>query len=289
VLWLLVILTILVFIVSKETKTHTKLVTVTQNQAKALALAESGVFRAVMLIAANQISESQQKPIIFDSRVYPLESKEGILKISIQEANGLININSAKEPLLKYFFASLNLENSNPEMYVDRILDWIDSDDLRRLHGAEKNDYLSAGFDYYPFNRSFNDIAELNLISGISPQIYKKISPYISTYSESDTIDLSSAPEYILLGLPGIDHALANAILNYRTENKTFPLSEIPESAKAYLNYNSGINYKISSYSIVGSIKSGVVANISVNASSKEPMVILSWQQEIDSVFYELD
>src|SRR5207247_975234 len=57
---------------------------------------------------------------------------------------------------------------------VDSILDWRDSDDVPRLHGAEVDDYgqvfLSRG--RLPYNAPFKSLQEVLLVKHMTPAIY---------------------------------------------------------------------------------------------------------------------
>ena len=57
------------------------------------------------------------------------------------------------------------------DIIVDSILDWIDTDDLHRLNGAESDYYQSLPNPYKAKNGRLDTLEELLLIKGMSPDI----------------------------------------------------------------------------------------------------------------------
>ncbi|MGI9014605.1 MAG: general secretion pathway protein GspK [Phycisphaerales bacterium] len=57
-----------------------------------------------------------------------------------------------------------------PEDIIACIQDWIDEDDDLRIEGAEESYYLSLGVPYAPRNNFMRNMAELELVYGLSPE-----------------------------------------------------------------------------------------------------------------------
>ena len=55
---------------------------------------------------------------------------------------------------------------------VNCILDWIDPDDNPRIQGAENSYYQDLSPSYYVKNGPIDDLSELLLIKGITPELY---------------------------------------------------------------------------------------------------------------------
>ncbi len=53
---------------------------------------------------------------------------------------------------------------------VDAILDWQDQDQLKRMHGAESDDYLRLGLPP-PADGPFTSVCELRLVLGVTPEL----------------------------------------------------------------------------------------------------------------------
>ena len=52
------------------------------------------------------------------------------------------------------------------------ILDWIDPDENTHLNGAENEEYQRRDPPYYAKNKPIDDLSELLLIRGITPEMY---------------------------------------------------------------------------------------------------------------------
>ena len=58
------------------------------------------------------------------------------------------------------------------EKLADRIIDFIDADDIPRPHGMEKDGYIKAGLNYIPFNGPLTSLDQLLLVPGVSQQLF---------------------------------------------------------------------------------------------------------------------
>jgi hypothetical protein len=63
-------------------------------------------------------------------------------------------------------FEEMGIDLGQAEILTDSLIDWMDQDDLKRLNGAEKEDYDFDGKDYRPSNEILKDFEELRLIQG---------------------------------------------------------------------------------------------------------------------------
>lgn len=79
-------------------------------------------------------------------------------------------------------FVRLLLSLSIEPEKADLIVDWIDADNIKTSeHGAEDQDYLSGrNGPYLAANKPMTSVAELNFITGLSPQDVQDLLPYVS-------------------------------------------------------------------------------------------------------------
>lgn len=85
--------------------------------------------------------------VALDDRPYrfgPPQSDESV-EIRIQDSRGLINLNLATREELLRLLARLGIEQEKLDPLVARLQDYTDPDDLIRLNGAEREEYLRAG------------------------------------------------------------------------------------------------------------------------------------------------
>jgi len=67
------------------------------------------------------------------------------LPLRIQDARGLINLNLATREELMRLLGRLGVEQDRLDPLVAKLQDYTDLDELRRLNGAEREDYVRAG------------------------------------------------------------------------------------------------------------------------------------------------
>jgi general secretion pathway protein K len=88
---------------------------------------------------------------------------------------------------------------------LDAVLDWRDADRLRRIHGAEEDDYRAAGKSYVPSNAAFKTVDELLRVVGMTPELYRMLSPALTVYSKLPGINSAFASRKVLLAIPGVN------------------------------------------------------------------------------------
>jgi type II secretory pathway component PulK len=107
------------------------------------------------------------------------------------------------------------VDYSDADQLAQAILDWKDEDEIPRLNGGEREEYLEDEALVLPPNRDFVEIDELRHVRGMTPELYVRAAPHLTLIGDGD-INLNSAPEEVLLAVPGMDPAGATAILQLR-------------------------------------------------------------------------
>jgi general secretion pathway protein K len=100
-------------------------------------------------------------------------------------------------------FAILGVGSDETARLVDAIADWKDEDDLRRLNGAERDDYRRAGLPWVPRNGPFEAVEELRLVVGMTPALYARALPLVTIYSQNARVNPATASAEVLQALPG--------------------------------------------------------------------------------------
>ena len=88
------------------------------------------------------------------------------------DEGGKISLNRADEALLRKVFETLGLKADEQEEITDAIIDWRDSDDLHRLHGAEDEYYMKLPEPYHAKNGPFDSVDELLQVRGITRELF---------------------------------------------------------------------------------------------------------------------
>jgi general secretion pathway protein K len=113
-----------------------------------------------------------------------------------QDAPGLLDINAAEPVSIAALLVALDVDSEDATDIADRIADWRDDDNLTRPHGAERQAYEGSGFAP-PANRPFEVETEISSVLGISEALARCVAPYLTTYSGSEGVDPSAAPDVL--------------------------------------------------------------------------------------------
>jgi general secretion pathway protein K len=178
----------------------------------------------------------------------------GIFSIKIIDLERKININSINEtsiPILQQALTMVGADPGDIPTITDSFLDWIDIDENPHMSGAESADYVARpNPGYAPYvakNGPIDDLSELLLVKGVTPQIYFGPSepglgvlarprvpppmPFMNappaaggpvglvdlfTPISLGVININTASAQVLQLIPGIDPSLAQAIVTTR-------------------------------------------------------------------------
>lgn len=180
----------------------------------------------------------------------PLTLGHGTVTWKITDLESKFNINSPEQILQQVLPQALTLMGvaageSTP--IVNSILDWIDPDDNTHVEGAETEHYQNLNPPYTAKNGPIDDISELLLIKGITPDIYyggaatnyqptyysRQRNPFgqsanampaisvgmasLFTPLSAGKININTASAEVLQLIPGVDPMIAEAIVGGRS------------------------------------------------------------------------
>jgi len=148
--------------------------------------------------------------------------------VALTDAGSALHLNRAGEAELHRLLVALRVDAGRADRLAQAILDWRDSDDLHRARGAEREDYLKAGAAVLPANRPFDRISDLVHVMGMTPEIYRRLRPYL-TLLGTGQVNLNTAGRPVLLALPGMTESAAAVILRRRAVGR--PIRNLEELA----------------------------------------------------------
>jgi len=156
------------------------------------------------------------------------EASDGVrVTVDFEDESGKIPLDADTDPsILIALFTEMGFSLQEAEHLTDPLLDWMDDDDLARLHGFDGDDYDREDPPYYPPNRRIRSWDELRLIYVVqehffdeagnpTPQL-RQFQRAVSLY-HTGQININMAPPIVLNVLQqhyGID---AMGILDFRT------------------------------------------------------------------------
>lgn len=155
-------------------------------------------------------------------RPYSLKIGDRTCKIFISDEGAKININKmTNETRVGFikFLKAFKLEELTAEIITDSILDWLDEDELHHVNGAEKQYYDTLPEPYEPKNGPFENIEELSLVRGITPEIFELLREHLTIYG-SGKINVNFASKEVLQYVPMITQEIAEAIIKSRLKHK---------------------------------------------------------------------
>jgi general secretion pathway protein K len=140
--------------------------------------------------------------------------------IEVHDLGEKLNINRMSEIQLQTFFSFLLSDFSKSTQLSQAIMDWRDADSIPRPSGAERDAYIKAEMLALPTNAPFREIEELQDVMGMTPEIYERARPYLTTHGTLAQVNLNSAPVPVLRALPGMTDATLNLILQMRSQGR---------------------------------------------------------------------
>ncbi len=155
----------------------------------------------------------------------PFTLGRGTVTWKITDLERKFNIN-APEPVLQQIlpqaFNLIGVSPGDSTPAVNSILDWIDPDDQTHVEGAESRDYEALDPPYDAKNGPIDDISELLLIKGITPEMYygAAATNYQPTYFSQDRNRFSrnsAAPPLVTAGLRDLFTPLSDGKININT------------------------------------------------------------------------
>lgn len=114
-----------------------------------------------------------------------------VASISVASTSGFVDLNSASRDTLERLFASAGAVNA-PALAA-AVTDFRDIDSDRSIDGAEAEEYAAAGLTHGPKNAPFTTVGELDQVLGMTPQIFARVRPYVTTRSGLATPDMGVA------------------------------------------------------------------------------------------------
>ncbi len=246
VLWLLALLAIMAGSYSLTTRTETRLTAAQVQAAQARGLAEAGIWLGVQQLLQPGNAAGSNAPGFTSLPFGP-----GVIDVHIQDEAGKIDLNTARPEVILGLLLSSGADTVQAAALSDAILDWRDRDNLRRVSGAEDNEYVAKGMAGGAKDGPFNSVEELRGVLGMTEALFKKMRPVLTLYSHQ----------------PGIAGDVA-----------------VPEAAAAvregrFLSGRRSQIYAITSTGKVADTALGIEAVVQLRSGGKPPYAILSWRE----------
>jgi general secretion pathway protein K len=208
VLWITTLLAVIAASFTSSARTEGQLARNMVENAKAEALADGAVHRAVLGISELEPERGWRT----DGTAYRLDYGEGAVVVRIFDEDAKVDLNVAPPELLAGVLRLLGLDDEQAEVLADRIVDFRDEDDEPEPDGAEDPEYEAAGREDGALDRMLVTEFELLGVLGMSEPLYQRLRPFVTVYSGAEGIDPTRASLDVLRAVPGMTPELAEAI-----------------------------------------------------------------------------
>jgi general secretion pathway protein K len=290
VLWAVALLMVIAASYAFETRTEALLSANLVDKAKADAVAEAGVRRAIADLLQN--NDSTFKNALPEKS---LRFAGAGLRIAVVSEHGRIDLNAAPDALIgqvaERALAEISpTEGISAESVSDSILDWRDADKTKRRAGAEDPDYRVAGKSYGAADQAFVSVSELSLVLGIPLDVYRELSKYFTVHTRASRVDPQAASKDVLLAIPGLSAEAVERYVQERELAEDGAASPVPlDLLAAGAGYLSRTRPTIYAVLVEARVPGGAVARSGVvlrlARSRQSPYLILTRLAESDRAF----
>jgi general secretion pathway protein K len=153
---------------------------------------------------------------------------------------------------------------------------------LVRPNGAEEGQYTSAGYQVGPANREFIMVEEVLQVIGLPWELYQKMEPGLTVWSEDSLPDPAYAPVESLLALPDMTQDDAVKFVDERhSQEANAGLSMSLPNGQVAMVSGRGVTYSIvAKATLPNGVWDQIEATISLGGNENGlPYKILRWKE----------
>lgn len=170
--------------------------------------------RAGLEYAMTRVTDiDQTRQWLPDGRDYTWRFNDAEVKVKIVDETGKVDLNAADLTLLAGLIQAVGATRDDARKIAAAILDWRDPDSLSQAEGgAEDPQYAADERPYGAKDGPFETVPELELVLGMTPELFAKMVPHLTVYSGQPQPNQAYASGEVLTAM-GLD---ADLILQER-------------------------------------------------------------------------
>ena len=279
VLWTLVLLAIIAGNFAVGERTGATMAFNASENARAAALADAGVNRAVLAMLDPQTDQRWRA----DGTVYDMPVDGAAVRIAIFDELGKVDLNRAAQATIRQVFESAGLEADDADALADAVIDFRDPDNLTSLNGAEDPAYGAAGMPYGAKDAPFEAVDELARVFGMTAEIYDRVAPLFTVYSGQRGINPMTAAATLLHALPGVDATTVDTFLDSRSDTSVSLRPQMLPSSPAMPFIRGSAFSRVATIRAEARTEGGAVfvreAIIRVTGGAARPYAVLDWRR----------
>ena len=150
---------------------------------------------------------------------------DGRFSVTITDLERKYNINIADQAALEQSLRLIGVDVGDASSIAGSILDWIDPDDNTHVGGTESDFYQTMDPPYYAKNQPIDDLSELLLVRGVTPDIFwgggATNHPPAAFQHRTPHAGAPSSPTGYAIGLVDIFTPISNWRININTASLT--------------------------------------------------------------------
>lgn len=155
-----------------------------------------------------RISELPPKPV-----VVRLEEGGPVFVVSLADASGLLNVNTATRDRLIRYFDAVGVEAGTASDLASQIIDWRDEDDFTSPGGAEQSVYALRGITCR--NGPMKSLEELRYLPAMTPDLFERVRHDLSV-GAGEKVHAGTASRALLMSLPGMTGDTVDRLIEAR-------------------------------------------------------------------------
>ena len=190
VVWFLVLIAAIGTYLMLNGRTETAIARNARLAAEAEALADSGIAQAAFNLT-DTIESNRWK---LDGVPHRLNLVTGEVLVRLSDENAKINPNHASDALLAALLEASGVERARAQPLGAAIADWVSPDIVPRTLGTKLEQYRQAGLSYGPPNAPVESLDELQLVLGMTREIYEAVRPHLTIYTDGDPAVENASP-----------------------------------------------------------------------------------------------
>jgi general secretion pathway protein K len=211
-----------------------------------------------------------------EAKIIDLQARFNLNNLYLEaEANEDSKTEFARQ--LAYFKRLLQALGLEPGI-AQAIADWIDADINPSFpDGAEDNEYLGREPPYRTPNSQMTSVTELRLIAGVTPEIYDKLEPYVTTLPTASKLNVNTADPILLGALSdNLDESSSKSLSEGRKEDPFTTIKAFKDRLKSILGDNNNQLEEIASLVDVSSHYFLLKTTVSMDTSSQTLQTIFT-------------
>ena len=225
VLWSLVLIAAIGAYMVANARSQTALAHNVLAAARAEGIADAAVAQAVFNLNDPDIKKRWR----LDDTPYVINLPGGQATVRLEDERAKINPNFASDRLLAAFFQSIGIDNGRAGRLGACIADWVSKGDQARPLGAKMPEYQAAGRKYGPPGAPVEDIDELQLVLGMTPETLVAARPYLTIFtSDATPPHLAMAAPPVVRAVQAVSHDPATQSAGVTQGNLGAPPAESP-------------------------------------------------------------